>query len=55
MATLSALRCNPAIKIFHWRLRDSGKESKLALAAAMRKLIILVNTLARRDRLWKPA
>jgi transposase len=55
MATLSAVRCNPAIKIFHRRLRDSGKKPKVALVAAMRKLIILVNTLARRDQLWKPA
>jgi transposase len=55
MTTLSAVRCNPAIKIFHRRLRDSGKKPKVALVAAMRKLIIPVNTLVRRDQLWKPA
>ncbi|HEX3521562.1 MAG TPA: transposase [Stellaceae bacterium] len=53
MATLSAVRFNPSIKAFHRRLRDNGKRPKVALVAAMRKLVILLNTLVRRDQLWK--
>src|SRR5208337_3112754 len=37
MAALSAVRCNPALKAFHRRLRDNGKRPKVALVAAMRK------------------
>ena len=55
MAALSAVRFNPAIKTFHRRLRDNGKRPKVALVAAMRKLVILLNTLVRRDQLWRPA
>ena len=53
MATLSAVRSNPSIKTFHRRLRDNGKHPKVALVAAMRKLVILLNTPVRRDQLWK--
>jgi transposase len=53
MATLSAVRSNPSTKAFHRRLRDNGKRPKVALVAAMRKLVILLNTLVRRDQLWK--
>ena len=55
MAALSAVRFNPTIKAFHRRLRDNGKRPKVALVAAMRKLIILLNTLVRRNQIWKPA
>jgi transposase len=39
MATLSATRHNPAIKVFYDRLRDKGKPMKVARCAAARKLI----------------
>lgn len=55
MAALSAVRFNPTIKAFHRRLRDNGKRPKVALVAAMRKLIILLNTLVRRNQMWNPA
>lgn len=43
MATLSATRANPAIKAFYRRLRDNGKEAKVALVACMRKLATILN------------
>jgi len=39
MATLSAARCNPAIKAFYQRLRVAGKPQKVARCAAARKLL----------------
>lgn len=43
MAAVTAARCNPVLKSFYTRLRDSGKPAKLALTAVMRKLIVLLN------------
>jgi transposase len=39
MATLSAARYNPAVKVFYERLRASGKPKKVARCAAARKLL----------------
>jgi transposase len=48
MATLSAIRCrNPAIAPFYDRLRRAGKPAKPAIVAAMRKLITILNAIAR--------
>lgn len=55
MATLVAVRYNPTIKAFYRRLRDSGKRAKVALVAAMRKLISILNALVRDNRTWQPA
>lgn len=52
MATISAIRCNPAIKAFYKRLRDEGKPPKLAIVAAMRKLIVIANAVAEQNRPW---
>lgn len=54
MATLSAVRHEPALKAFHHRLRLTGKKPKVALVAAMRKLVTLLNTLVERDQFWHP-
>jgi transposase len=54
MATLSAVRCNPDIKAFYERLRARGKRAKVALVAAMRKLLITLNALLRDNRKWQP-
>ena len=47
MATLSAVRTNQAIKPFHERLIRAGKPPKLALVACMRKLLTILNAMAR--------
>ena len=52
MATLVATRHNPAIRKFYQRLLANGKEKKVALVAAMRKLLTIVNTLIKKDELW---
>nr|WP_245277951.1 hypothetical protein [Rhizobium leguminosarum] len=51
-ATLAAIHCSPAIKAFHKRLRDAGNPPKVALVAAMRKFIIMINTILKRRTPW---
>lgn len=53
MATLSATRHNPTIRKFYQRLLAKGKEKKVALIAAMRKFVTILNTLIKKDELWK--
>lgn len=55
MATLVATRHNPAIKRFHQRLLAKGKPKKLALIAAMRKLLTILNDMVRRGEPWRKA
>lgn len=50
MPTLSAVRRNPWLRTFYERLRAAGKPPKLALLAAMRKLLLAVYTTARTRR-----
>ncbi|MBB3355502.1 transposase, partial [Rhizobium sp. BK049] len=52
IATLSAIRCSPAIKAFHKRLRAAGKPPKVALVAAIRKFIVMINTIIKRRTPW---
>lgn len=54
MATLSAIRYEPGLKAFYQRLRQAGKKPKVAIVAAMRKLVTLLNVLLKRDQLWRP-
>jgi len=53
MATLVATRFNPQIQAFYQRLLAAGKEKKVALVAAMRKLLTILNTLIKKDELWR--
>ncbi len=53
MATLVATRHNPRIKAFYQRLLARGKAKKVALVAAMRKLLTILNTLIKNDMLWQ--
>ena len=55
MATLSAIRYNPAIAGFYQRLRAAGRPGKVALVAAMRKLLTILNAIVRERRPWQPA
>lgn len=52
MAALVATRHNPKIKAFYQRLLANGKPKKLALVAAMRKLLTILNTLIKRNEHW---
>jgi transposase len=53
MATLVATRHNPQIKAFYLRLIQRGKPKKLALIAAMRKFITILNHLVRSQQPWR--
>lgn len=52
MATLVATRFNSRIKAFYQRLLAEGKPKKVALTAAMRKRLTLLNALIKNDPLW---
>jgi transposase len=52
MATLVAIRHNPAIKVFHDRLVTAGKPKKVAIVACMRKLLTILNAMLRDQTLW---
>jgi transposase len=54
MATVSAIRCNPIIADFHKRLRANGKPPKVAIVACMRKLLTILNAIARTQLPWSP-
>ena len=47
MATMVACRFNPTIKAFYARLVAAGKPKKVALVAAMRKLLTIINAMVR--------
>jgi transposase len=52
MAAISATRFNPAIRVLYTRLREAGKPPKVALVAAMRKLLTVANAILRDGRPW---
>jgi transposase len=54
MATLTAVRWNPALRTFYQRLCAAGKPKKVALVACMRKLITILNAMMRHQRAWQP-
>jgi transposase len=55
MAALVASKCNPVIRAFYQRLRAAGKPTKVALIACMRKLLTILNAIARDGVPWRPA
>jgi len=54
MPMLAAIRHNPKIRKFYQHLLDNGKAKMLALVAAMRKLLTILNTLIEKNQLWNP-
>ena len=55
MAALVAIRHNPAIAAFYARLTAAGRPKKVALVAAMRKLLTILNAILRERRPWQTA
>ena len=49
-----ASRHNPVIRAFYQRLLAAGKARKLALTAAMRKLLVILNAMLRDRTSWNP-
>jgi transposase len=54
MAALVAVRHNPVLKAFYQRLLHQGKPPKLALTAAMRKLLLILNAMLKHQTPWSP-
>ena len=52
MATLTAIRWNPVIKVFHNRLIDAGKPKKVAIVACLRTLLTIHNAMLRDQKMW---
>ena len=52
---VTATRFNPVIAGFYHRLRTTGHPGKVALTAAMRKLLTILNAILRDHRPWQPA
>ncbi len=55
MATLTAVRHNPPLKAFYDKLVAAGKRKKVALVAAMRKLLGMLNAIAKYGSTWDPS
>jgi transposase len=54
MATLSAIKTNPQIKLFYERLVAAGKPKKVAVIATMRKMLTILNAILRSGNPWQP-
>ena len=52
MSILSAMRFNPVIRQFYQKLRAAGKPGKVAIVACMRKLIMILKSIATRQTPW---
>jgi transposase len=55
MPTLTAIRYNPALKALYLRLTGRGKPAKVALTAAMRKLLTILNAILESQTPWQSA
>jgi len=55
MAVVTSLRFNPIIKSFYDRLVAAGKPAKLAITACMRKLLTILNNMAKTGIHWTPS
>jgi transposase len=52
MAAMSASNWNPVLKVFHGRLKATGKLPKVVIVAVMRKMITTLNAMVRDDVVW---
>jgi transposase len=53
-ATVASVRCNPILRPYYQRLRTNGKPTKVALVAAMRKMILILNAMLKTQTTWRP-
>jgi transposase len=53
-ATIASVRCNPVLRPFYARLREIGKPTKVALVAAMHKLLLILNAMLKTRTPWRP-
>ena len=55
MAALVGVRANPTLKAYYVRLRQAGKLPKVAIVAAMRKLLTTLNAMLKSKTAWAGA
>jgi transposase len=55
MGAMNAVRCNPVLKAFRDRLLAAGKPKLVALIAVARKLLTILNAIARSGQPWRNA
>ena len=53
MAAVASIKWNPIITAFYKRLRAAGKKPKVAIVACMRKLLTILNSIARSGEAWR--
>ena len=53
MAAIAATQFNPVIRAFADRLKAAGKAGKVVIVAAMRKLLTILNAMAREGLTWE--
>jgi transposase len=53
-ATVASVRCNPVLRPYYQRLRATGKPAKVALVAAMHKMILILNAMLKTQTAWRP-
>lgn len=53
MSAVVGARHNPALRAFYTRLVAAGKPKKVALTACMRKLLVILNAMARTNSPWE--
>jgi Transposase IS116/IS110/IS902 family len=52
-ATVAAVWCNPSLRPYYQHLRASGKPAKVALVAAMHKLLLILNAMLKTQTVWR--
>lgn len=52
MACISGIKCNPVIRGMYERKIAEGKPFKVAITACMRKLLVIMNAMAREQSAW---
>jgi len=52
LATLSAIRANPPIRAYYQHLLSNGKAKKVAVVACMRKFLLCLNAMVKRNEPW---
>ena len=52
MAALVSIRYNDAMRMFYERLRNNGKQAKVALVAVMHKIIVILNSMVKNNCNW---
>ncbi len=55
MAALAGVRANPVLRAYYQRLREAGKLPKVAIVAAMRKLLTILNAMLKTKTAWAGA